>query len=155
MRSSWLYGLVSLTSSEISWLLFNQFCSIMMRFFTILKIPPFLWNSLNFLAKITRENTAAKILGITGSAGKTSLKETLCFFLKKRYKTSASKKSYNNFLGILITLLNLNLKSKFAIFEIGTSNFGEIRKLTSIVKPSHVFITNIQSTHLLYQAQVF
>ena len=53
-------------------------------------------------------------------------------------------------MGVLITLLNLNLKSKFAIFEIGTSNFGEIRKLTSIVKPSHVFITNIQSTHLLY-----
>ena len=49
---------------------------------------------------------------------------------------------------MLISLLNLDLKSEFSIFEIGTNNFGEIKYLTSLIKPSEVFITNIQSTHL-------
>ncbi len=89
-----------------------------------------------------------KIVGITGSAGKTTLKETLAFFLKKNYKVSFSKKSYNNELGVLISLLNINLNSKYSIFEIGTNNFGEIKKLTKIIQPSEIFITNIQSTHL-------
>ena len=100
------------------------------------------------LAKIKRDLFKGKIIGITGSAGKTTLKETLAFFLKKDHKISFSKKSYNNKLGVLVSLLNLDLNSSFAIFEIGTNNFGEIKYLTKIVKPTEVFITNIQSTHL-------
>ncbi len=89
-----------------------------------------------------------RVIGITGSAGKTTLKETLVFFLKKYHKISFSQKSYNNELGVLVSILNLNLKSKYAIFEIGTNNFGEIKYLTKIIKPTDIFITNIQSTHL-------
>ncbi len=100
------------------------------------------------LAQKKRNLYQGKIIGITGSAGKTTLKETLAFFLKKKYVISYSKKSYNNELGVLVSILNLNLKSYFAIFEIGTNNFGEIRYLSKIVKPSEIFITNIQSTHL-------
>ena len=48
----------------------------------------------------------------------------------------------------MISILNLNLKSHYAIFEIGTNNFFEIRELTKLVKPSQIFITNILSTHL-------
>ena len=76
-----------------------------------------------------------KIIGITGSVGKTTVKENLKFFLSYYYKVSASIKSYNNYLGILISLLNLNLESDFAIFEIGTNNYLEIKKLTSIIMP--------------------
>ena len=89
-----------------------------------------------------------QLFGITGSAGKTSLKEYLSFYLKKRYKVSASIKSYNNNLGVMISILNMNINSNFAIFEIGTNNFNEVRDLTKLVKPSQIFITNILSTHL-------
>ena len=89
-----------------------------------------------------------QVIGITGSAGKTSLKENLKFFLQKKFIVSASIKSYNNKLGVLISILNMNKKSDFAIFEIGTNNFFEIRNLTKIVQPSQIFISNILSAHL-------
>lgn len=95
-----------------------------------------------------RSSYNGKVIGITGSAGKTSLKEYLKFFLGKKFKVSASIKSYNNNLGVMISILNMNLKSDYAIFEMGTNNFFEIRKLTNLVKPTQIFITNILSTHL-------
>ena len=58
------------------------------------------------------------------------------YYLSKKFKVSASIKSYNNNLGVMISILNLNLKSHYAIFEIGTNNFFEIRELTKLVKPS-------------------
>ncbi len=100
------------------------------------------------LAIKKRDLYRGKVIGITGSAGKTTLKETLAFFLKKNHTISYSKKSYNNTLGVLISLLNLNINSSYSIFELGTNNFGEIKSLTKIIRPSEVFITNIQSTHL-------
>ena len=100
------------------------------------------------LSKIKRSLYKGKVIGITGSAGKTSLKEYLKYYLSKKFKVSASVKSYNNNLGVMISILNLNLKSHYAIFEIGTNNFFEIRELTKLVKPSEIFITNILSTHL-------
>jgi len=89
-----------------------------------------IYKYLSKIAKTKRDLYKGKVIGITGSAGKTTLKETLAFFLKKDHTISYSKKSYNNQLGVLISLLNLNLKSNYAIFEIGTNNFGEIKKLT-------------------------
>ncbi|OUW95091.1 MAG: hypothetical protein CBD97_03675 [Pelagibacteraceae bacterium TMED237] len=111
----------------------------------------FVENLIKYLTNLAikkRNLYKGKVIGITGSAGKTTLKETLAFFLKKNNLISYSQKSYNNELGVLISLLNLNLKSSFAIFELGTNNFGEIKYLTKIIKPSEIFITNIQSTHL-------
>ncbi len=108
-------------------------------------------NSLKFLKAISikkRKLYNGKVIGITGSIGKTSIKENLKFFLSPYFVISASIKSYNNYLGVIISLINLNLKSDFAIFEIGTNNFFEIRKLTSLVKPSQVIISNIYQTHL-------
>jgi len=105
----------------------------------------------NFLFNLSERKRSlydGKVIGITGSAGKTSLKEYLKFFLEKKFKVSASIKSYNNNLGVMISILNLDLKSDYAIFEIGTNNFFEIRELTKLVRPSQIFITNIQSTHL-------
>ena len=108
-------------------------------------------NSLIFLlsiANIKRNIFKGKVIGITGSAGKTTVKENLKFFLLSDTKVSASVKSYNNYLGVLISLINMNLYCDFAIFEIGTSNFNEIRKLTSIVMPQQIIITNIFPTHI-------
>ena len=108
-------------------------------------------NTLDFLLKIAKEKRKlykGKVVGITGSIGKTSVKENLKYFLSSTHKVYASIKSYNNYLGIIISLLNLDLKSHFALFEIGTSDFLEIKKLSSIVIPSQVIITNIFPTHL-------
>ena len=100
------------------------------------------------LSKQKRSSYYGQALGITGSAGKTSLKEYLKFFLAKKFKVSTSIKSYNNKLGVMISILNMDLKSDYSIFEIGTNNFFEIRELTKLVKPNQIFITNILSTHL-------
>ena len=104
-----------------------------------------------FLHKIALEKKklySGKIIGITGSIGKTSVKENLHFFLSSLFTVSSSIKSYNNFLGVLLTLLNIDLKSDYCIFEIGTNDFFEIRELTSIIEPSQIIITNIFPTHL-------
>ena len=104
-----------------------------------------------FLEKLSikkRSLYSGHVIGITGSAGKTSLKENLSFFLKRKFIVSASIKSYNNKLGVMLSILNMNINSHFAIFEIGTNNFFEIRELTKLVQPSQIFISNILSTHL-------
>ena len=106
---------------------------------------------LNFLFEVAKEKRKlykGKVIGITGSVGKTSVKENLKYFLSHNFKVSASIKSYNNYLGVILSLVNLNLNTDFAIFEIGTSDFFEIKHLSSIVKPSQVIITNIFPTHL-------
>jgi murE/murF fusion protein len=100
------------------------------------------------LASKKRNRFKGKVIGITGSVGKTSVKENLKFLLSFESKVSASIKSYNNYLGVLISLINMDNFSDFAIFEIGTNNFHEIGKLTSIIMPQQVIITNIFPTHL-------
>ncbi len=107
-----------------------------------------IFDFLRDLAIKKRSLYSGKVIGITGSAGKTSLKENLKFFLEKKFNISASIKSYNNNLGVILSILNINIDSNYAIFEIGTNNFFEIRELTKLVKPSQIFITNILSTHL-------
>ena len=99
-------------------------------------------------AKIKRNIFKGKVIGITGSVGKTTLKENLKYFISQTSTVSVSIKSYNNYLGVLISLININLSSSFAIFEIGTNNFEEIKNLTSIIMPSQAIITNILPTHL-------
>jgi murE/murF fusion protein len=103
---------------------------------------------LSSLANYKRTMFKGVVIGITGSIGKTSVKENLKFLLSKCSKVSASIKSYNNRLGVLLSLINLDLNSNFAIFEMGTNNFAEIKDLTSIVRPSQVIVTNIYTTHL-------
>jgi len=108
-------------------------------------------DTLNFLLTIAtkkRNIFKGKVIGITGSVGKTTVKENLKFFLSLTSTVSASIKSYNNYLGVLISLININLRSDFAIFEIGTNNFNEIKELTTIIIPQQIIITNIFPTHL-------
>jgi len=100
------------------------------------------------IANLKRNTFKGKVIGITGSVGKTTLKENLKYFIKQTSTVSASVKSYNNYLGVLISIININLSSSYAIFEIGTNNFEEIKNLTSIIMPSQAIITNILPTHL-------
>ncbi|PPR44295.1 MAG: UDP-N-acetylmuramoyl-L-alanyl-D-glutamate--2,6-diaminopimelate ligase [Alphaproteobacteria bacterium MarineAlpha5_Bin8] len=108
-------------------------------------------NCLDFLKKIAdqkRKIYQGKVISVTGSAGKTTIKENINFLFSKITNTYASIKSYNNLLGVLVSLVNLDLKSKYSIFEIGTNNFNEISVLTTIIKPNQAIITNILPTHL-------
>ena len=107
-------------------------------------------NTLNFLTKcsaIFRENINAKIISITGSCGKTTLKEMIGLTLKKISKTTYSPKSFNNKYGVPLSLFNLKQNDDFGVFEVGMDKKGEINKLSSIIKPDLGIITNISYAH--------
>ncbi len=107
-------------------------------------------NSLDFMTKISsgiRSIYPGQIIGITGSCGKTSLKELLANCLNKLGKASSSPKSYNNKYGVPLSLFNLNTSHNYGVFEIGMDKKGEIDFLSSIVKPDIGVITNISYAH--------
>ena len=103
---------------------------------------------LNRFAKLKREKTSAKIIAITGSAGKTSLKNLVKDLLDNFGNTYSSPKSFNNHLGVPISLSNLSVDDKFGVFEVGMSRAGEIKNLTKMIKPHIGVITNISEAHL-------
>jgi len=105
-------------------------------------------SALKFIGDYKRSNYNGKIIGITGSVGKTSVKEQLRYFLNFIFKAYSSIKSYNNNLGVNLSLANLDLDSSISILEIGTNNFGEVAELTKLVKPHIAIITNVSPTHL-------
>ena len=107
-------------------------------------------NTLNFLSKcssIFRENISTKIISITGSCGKTTLKEMIGLTLSKISKTSYSPKSYNNKYGVPLSLFNIKNNDEFGVLEVGMDKKGEIDNLTKIIKPDLGIITNISYAH--------
>ena len=107
-------------------------------------------NTLKFLTQtssIIRENSLGKIIAVTGSCGKTSVKELLGKILNKFSKASYSPKSFNNRYGVPLSLFNLGIKDNYGIFEIGMDKKGEIDELSKIVKPDIGIITNISYAH--------
>ena len=106
------------------------------------------FNFLNKLAVLKRSNINAKIIAITGSSGKTTLKTILGKILSEYGKTYFSQKSYNNHFGVPLSLCNLENDHKYGVFEIGMSRANEIRKLSSLVKPNIAIITNIGDAHI-------
>ena len=102
-------------------------------------------DTLKFLSetsKIFRNNIDTKIIAITGSCGKTTLKELLGKSLKRISKTSISPKSYNNKYGVPLSLFNLSQKDDYGVLEVGMDKKGEIDKLSKIIKPD-VSVINI------------
>ena len=107
-------------------------------------------NTLTFLTKcssIFRRNINAKIISITGSCGKTTLKEMIGLTLKKISKTSFSPKSFNNKYGVPLSLFNLKQSDEFGVFEVGMDKKGEINDLSKIINPDLGIITNISYAH--------
>ena len=106
---------------------------------------------LSFLAKYQREKFEGKVVGITGSNGKTSTKLLLSSLLSNKFDPSqiyVSPGNWNNFYGLCFSLLELKKHHKFGIFEIGTNDFGEINELSSILQPEVGVITSIGKAHL-------
>ncbi len=107
-------------------------------------------NSLKFLtniSKIFRGILDTKIIAITGSCGKTTLKEILGNTLKKISRASISPKSYNNKYGVPLSLLNLKENDDYGVLEVGMDKKGEIDYLSKIVRPDVSVITNINYAH--------
>lgn len=104
--------------------------------------------ALQQLAKEYRKELNTKVIGITGSNGKTSTKDILDGILSTKFKTQKTIGNLNNHLGVPLTILNLDEDVEMAIIEMGTSNFGEISLLTSIAKPNVAIITSIGAAHL-------
>ena len=102
------------------------------------------------IAEIKREmNKNIKVIGITGSTGKTTLKDLIYHFLKKLNKNVLkSKKSYNNFIGVPLTLCEIKKEHEYLVCEIGTNKKGEIEKLTKLVKPDSGIISKIGPVHI-------
>ena len=107
-------------------------------------------DTLKFLtksSKLYRENIKTKIIAITGSCGKTTLKELLGNSLKQISKVGFSPKSYNNKYGVPLSLFNLDQKNDYGVLEIGMDKKGEINYLSKIVHPDVSVITNINYAH--------
>ena len=107
-------------------------------------------NSLRFLTDVSktfRKNIDTKIIAITGSCGKTTLKELLGNSLKKISKVSISPKSFNNKYGVPLSLLNLRHDDDYGVLEVGMDKKGEIDYLSKIIQPDVSVITNINYAH--------
>ena len=107
-------------------------------------------DTLKFLTNTSstlRENYSSEIIAITGSCGKTSLKELLGKTLKKISNATYSPMSFNNKYGVPLSLFNLKKNDDFGIFEIGMDKKGEIDYLSKIIKPDVGIITNISYAH--------
>jgi len=108
-------------------------------------------DTLKFLTEassILRENLPSKIISITGSCGKTSLKELVGKSLNKIGQTTYSPKSFNNKFGVPLSLFNLKKNDEFGVFEVGMDKKGEIDYLSKIIKPDVAVITNISYAHI-------
>ena len=103
---------------------------------------------LNNLAILKRKKTKAKIIGITGSSGKTTVKDLIGNLLNNYGQTFYSKKSYNNHYGVPLSLCNLENNHDYGVFEIGMSKTGEIKNLSKLVKPHIGVITNVAEAHM-------
>jgi len=87
------------------------------------------------------------VIGITGSNGKTIIKEWLNFLLSPDYNIIRSPKSYNSQVGVPLSVLGINEKHNFGIFEAGISTKEEMQKLQAIIQPSIGILSNIGSAH--------
>lgn len=95
-----------------------------------------------------RQQSNANIIALTGSSGKTSVKEITTSILKYYGKTLSTFKNFNNNIGVPLTLLNLDLSYKYAVIEIGANHPKEISYSTQLTNPNIVLINNIYYSHL-------
>jgi len=100
------------------------------------------------LARAYRGQLRVKVIGITGSNGKTSTKDILANLLATRFKTEKTFGNLNNHLGVPLTLLGLEEDTEMAVVEMGMSALGEISMLASIAQPDAAIITNVSEVHL-------
>ena len=104
--------------------------------------------ALGDLAGYYRRKMPARIIAVTGSNGKTTTKDMVYHLLSKKFKTIKSRASFNNFIGVPLTIFELDMSSSYGVVELGTNAFGEIHRLSEIALPDIAVITNISESHL-------
>jgi UDP-N-acetylmuramoyl-tripeptide--D-alanyl-D-alanine ligase len=104
--------------------------------------------ALQKLAILHRDQTRAKIIGITGSNGKTTTKELIGKVLASTYRTVITPGNLNNHIGVPLTVLAIRKDTSFAVVEMGANHPGEIANLCKISRPDYGLITNIGKAHL-------
>lgn len=100
------------------------------------------------LAEYYREKLDIKVVGITGSVGKTTTKELIDNVLKQKYKTLKTYKNFNNEIGVPLTIFELDKSYELLILELGMSHFGEMHNLSKMSRPDYVVLTNIGYSHV-------
>ncbi|MEM6657512.1 MAG: UDP-N-acetylmuramoyl-tripeptide--D-alanyl-D-alanine ligase [Pseudomonadota bacterium] len=103
---------------------------------------------LEALGRAARARTQARIVGVTGSVGKTSTKEMLATVLQQHGKTHASVASYNNHWGVPLTLARMPQDIEFAVIEMGMNHPGEIAPLSRQARPHVALVTTVAAVHL-------
>ncbi len=111
-------------------------------------VVPDVLKALQDLATLHRKSMPAKIIGITGSNGKTTTKELIASVLRERYDVLYTQGNLNNHIGVPLTLLQLRPHHQLAIIEMGANHPGEIQTLSSIALPDFGIITNVGKAHL-------
>lgn len=100
------------------------------------------------LAKFYREKLGIKVVGVTGSCGKTSTKDLVAAFLSEKYKVFKTKGNFNNHIGMPLMILQLDSSYDVAVLELGMSHLGEIHRLANVARPDIALITNIGMSHI-------
>lgn len=100
------------------------------------------------LAKFYREKLGLKVIGVTGSTGKTSTKDLIAALLSDKYKVFKTKGNFNNDIGLPLMILELTSDYDVAVLEMGMSSLGEIELLADVARPDIGVITNIGLSHI-------
>lgn len=102
------------------------------------------------LAKYYRSRLKLKVVGITGSTGKTSTKDLVAAVLGTKYRVFKTKGNFNNEIGLPLMIFKLTDEYDVAVLEMGMSNLGEIHRLADVARPDIAIITNIGVSHIEY-----
>ncbi len=100
------------------------------------------------LAQNWRRRCAARVIALTGSNGKTTVKEMVFHILQKQAPTHATQGNYNNDIGVPLTLFELATDDDYAVIELGANHRGEITALAQIAEPDIVYVNNVAAAHL-------
>lgn len=106
------------------------------------------FQALKDIAEFYRNYLSVKVVGITGSVGKTSTKEFVAGVLAEKYSVLKTQGNFNNEVGLPLTVLSITDEHEVAVLEMGISHFGEMHRLSKIAKPDICVITNIGQCHL-------
>ena len=104
--------------------------------------------ALGKIAAFVKKEVAPKTVGITGSSGKTTVKEMVAAILSRLGKVLATNGNFNNDIGVPLTLLRLDNSHDFAVIEMGANHMGEIAYTTALTQPDVAVINNIAAAHL-------
>lgn len=99
-------------------------------------------------AAFYRQQLDVKVVGITGSVGKTSTKEFIAAVLAERYRVHKTAGNYNNEVGLPLTISGIRDSDEIAVLEMGINSFGEMHRLSEVARPDICVITNIGQCHL-------